>query len=108
LNPLIKKLENWEFNGQFMLTELGHGLDAINMETTATFSVFPDGSKGFVLHTPNQAAQKWMPPSTPMGKIAKVALVHAKLIVGGDFKGIRMFIVPLTDGIEMCEGLSSK
>jgi hypothetical protein len=42
------------------------------------------------------------------GKIAKLILVHAKLIVGGDFKGNHMFIVPLTGGIEMCKSISSK
>jgi acyl-CoA oxidase len=42
------------FSGQFCLTELGHGLDAFNLETTA--SVLPDG--GFLLHTPTPQAAK--------------------------------------------------
>jgi hypothetical protein len=37
-----------------MLTEIGHGLDAKNMETTAT--LLPDG--GFDLHSPNPRAAK--------------------------------------------------
>lgn len=37
-----------------MLTEVGHGLDARNMETTAT--LLPDG--GFELHSPSWAAAK--------------------------------------------------
>lgn len=39
---------------QFMLTEVGHGLDARNLETTAT--LLPDG--GFELHSPSEAAAK--------------------------------------------------
>jgi acyl-CoA oxidase len=37
-----------------MLTEIGHGLDARNLETTAT--LLPDGD--FELHTPSLAAAK--------------------------------------------------
>ena len=78
LQGMVEKLENWDLNGQYMLTELGHGLDVINMETTATFTTFSSGErgsserKGFVLHTPSEAAQKWMPPTTPMGGVPKV------------------------------------
>lgn len=42
------------FRSQFMLTELGHGLDARNLETTAT--LLPSG--GFELHTPSPNAAK--------------------------------------------------
>lgn len=44
------------YSAQFMLTELGHGLDAANIETTATMQ--DDGS--FDLHTPNANAAKWV------------------------------------------------
>lgn len=39
---------------QYMLTEVGHGLDARNLETTAT--LLPNGD--FDLHTPNSNAAK--------------------------------------------------
>lgn len=39
-----------------MLTEVGHGLDARNLETTAT--LLPDG--GFELHSPSWAAAKFV------------------------------------------------
>jgi acyl-CoA oxidase len=39
---------------QFLLTEVGHGLDARNLETTVT--LLPNGD--FDLHTPNQNAAK--------------------------------------------------
>jgi hypothetical protein len=41
-----------------MLTEVGHGLDARNLETTAT--LLPDG--GFELHSPSWAAAKFVDP----------------------------------------------
>lgn len=41
-----------------MLTEVGHGLDAKNLETTAT--LLPDG--GFELHSPSWAAAKYVIP----------------------------------------------
>lgn len=41
-------------SGNFFLTELHHGLDAANLETTATLK--PDGS--FDLHTPHKGAAK--------------------------------------------------
>jgi alkylation response protein AidB-like acyl-CoA dehydrogenase len=40
---------------QFLLTEVGHGLDARNLEMTATLK--PDG--GFELHTPHPGAAKY-------------------------------------------------
>ncbi|KAH8669245.1 hypothetical protein BGZ61DRAFT_498083 [Ilyonectria robusta] len=61
LQDLVEKLLNFDICGQFMLTEVGHGLDARNLETRATLQ--PDGS--FDLHTPNTAAAKAMPPTTP-------------------------------------------
>lgn len=42
-----------------MLTELGHGLDAKNLQTVAT--ALPDG--GFDLHTPTPDAAKFVMPS---------------------------------------------
>ena len=41
-------------SAQFLLTEVGHGLDAKNLETAAT--LLPDGT--FDLHTPNANAAK--------------------------------------------------
>jgi hypothetical protein len=47
-------LISWHISGQFCLTELGHGLDALHLETTAT--LLPDGC--FDLHTPLERAAK--------------------------------------------------
>jgi hypothetical protein len=45
-------------SGIYMLTELGHGLDARNLQTVAT--LLPDG--GFDLHTPTPDAAKYVKP----------------------------------------------
>ncbi|KAF7169071.1 hypothetical protein CNMCM5623_001903 [Aspergillus felis] len=89
---------------QFMLTEIGHGLDARNLETTAT--LLPDG--GFELHSPSWAAAKCMPPTTPRSGLPVVAVVIARLIVDGENYGVRPFLVPLGDGREMCKGVVAK
>ena len=79
LSRLIQKLLNFEACGQFMLAEVGHGLDARNMETTATLQ--SDGS--FDLHTPRAAAAKCMPPTSPQGGVPLVAVLFARLVVNG-------------------------
>ncbi|KAJ5614696.1 acyl-CoA dehydrogenase/oxidase, partial [Penicillium herquei] len=101
---LLDSIVKFEVSAQFLLTEIGHGLDAKNLETTAT--MLPDG--GFDLHSPNMGAAKFMPPTTPIPNFPKVAVVFARLIVSGDDNGIRPFIVWLNDGNEMSKGVTSR
>ncbi|KAJ7611300.1 acyl-CoA dehydrogenase NM domain-like protein [Roridomyces roridus] len=100
---LVKKLLAFEISGQYCLTELGHGLDAIHLETTAT--LLETGE--LEINTPTEAAAKFMPPTTPSG-IPCVAVVFARLIVNGVDKGIKPILVPLHDGREMYPGVTSK
>lgn len=104
LLPLLQQLAEFQLCGEFMLTEVGHGLDARNIETTATLS--PDGTF-FDLHTPSATAAKSMPPATPLGGVPKVAVVFAQLVVEGKQQGIRGFVVHLTNESSMCEGVST-
>ena len=53
LKLLMDQLLLLEVGGIFLITERGHGLDAFNIETTAT--EVPDG---FVLNTPREEATK--------------------------------------------------
>lgn len=48
-----------------------------------------------------------MPASTPSFGIPKVALVNAKLIVDGQDRGARFFIVPICNEHEMYRGVIS-
>jgi acyl-CoA oxidase len=52
LKNLLDDLLEFKICGEFMLTELGHGLDARNLETKAT--LLPNG--WFDLHSPNESA----------------------------------------------------
>ncbi|KAJ3763918.1 acyl-CoA oxidase [Lentinula raphanica] len=102
LLPLVNRLLRFDTVGIYLLTERGHGLDAFNIETTATKT-----SDGFILHTPREEATKFMPASTPAFGIPKVALVNAKMIVDGEDRGARFFIVPICNEREMCRGVIS-
>ncbi|KAJ0413496.1 hypothetical protein BJY00DRAFT_296816 [Aspergillus carlsbadensis] len=104
LHSLLLRAMKFEISAQFMLTEVGHGLDARNLETTAT--LLPNG--GFELHSPTPGAAKCMPPTTPRSGLPAVAVVIARLIVNGENRGVRPFLVPLGDGREMCKGVTAK
>ncbi|KAL4860475.1 hypothetical protein BDV12DRAFT_181536 [Aspergillus spectabilis] len=104
LPSIIEKALRVDISSQFMLTELGHGLDARNLETTAT--LLPND--GFELHTPSPNAAKCMPPNTPRNGLPTIAVVIARLIVHGEDRGVRPFLVPMSDGTKMCTGITSK
>lgn len=48
-----------------------------------------------------------MPPTTPIKDFPRVGVVVARLIVAGEDRGIRPFVVWLNDGKTMCEGITS-
>ncbi|KIJ43416.1 hypothetical protein M422DRAFT_60316 [Sphaerobolus stellatus SS14] len=100
LQALMTDVLRFRVSGQYCLTEVNHGLNAINIETTATLQ--PNGD--FILHTPHPGAAKYMPPTAPFG-IPCVAIVFARLIINGEDHGIRGFVVKLHDGFKMTEGI---
>lgn len=103
LAPLIQRVLDFEVSGQYCLTELGHGLDVIHMETTAT--LLPNGS--FDLHTPSDRAAKYMPPTSPVSPgFPCVSIVFARTIVYGEDHGIKPFVFQLHDGQSMAPGVS--
>ncbi|KAJ7226933.1 acyl-CoA dehydrogenase NM domain-like protein [Mycena pura] len=100
---VLQRLLSFDLSGQYCLTELGHGLDAIHIETTAT--LLDTGE--LELETPSDAAAKFMPPTTPCG-IPCVAVVFARLIVDRTDRGIKPFLVPIHDGRTMYRGIVSR
>ncbi|WP_253765683.1 acyl-CoA dehydrogenase family protein [Goodfellowiella coeruleoviolacea] len=98
----LEEFTTMERIGTFLCTELGHGNDAAQLETTATYE--PD-SGTFTLHTPTAAAQKFM-PNTSLAGGPKSALVAARLLVGGVDHGIFLFLVPLTTATGTLPGIS--
>jgi len=101
LKPLVQSLLSLDTVGLYLLTERGHGLDAFNIETTASKT-----KEGYTLNTPREQAMKFMPASTANGW-KKVAVVVAKLLIDGKSKGSRSFLVPITDGKQMYRGVTS-
>ncbi|KAJ7121261.1 acyl-CoA oxidase [Mycena crocata] len=101
---LCRKLLAFEMTAHYMLTEVAHGLDSQNIETIA--ELLPDGS--FEIHTPNPGAAKFMPASIIAGGVPRIAVVMARLLVKGQNRGIRPFVVPLNDGRSMHEGVSCR
>lgn len=78
--------------GCFAMTELGHGSNVANLQTTATYDLNNDS---FEINTPNLPATKWW-----IGGAANSAthsVVYARLIVKGKDYGVKTFIVPLRD-----------
>ncbi|KAH8989801.1 acyl-CoA dehydrogenase NM domain-like protein [Lactarius hatsudake] len=105
LAPLIQRVLDFEVSGQYCLTELGHGLDIIHLETTAT--LLPNG--GFDLHTPLERAAKYMPPTSPVSPgFPCISIVFARTIVYGEDHGIKPFVFQLHDGHTMTSGVSVK
>ncbi|OQE37980.1 hypothetical protein PENCOP_c009G08686 [Penicillium coprophilum] len=101
---LLDKILKFEISAQYMVAEVGHGVDAKNLETTATMLTTGE----FDLHTPSPSGAKIMPSSFPLKGFPRVAMVFAQLIVSGENRGIRPFITWLSDGNEMFEGVTSK
>ncbi|KAI0437081.1 acyl-CoA dehydrogenase/oxidase [Xylaria telfairii] len=104
LAPLLEKLINFDLCGEFMLTEIGRGLDARNLETTAILQ--PDGS--FDLHTPCRSAAKAMPPTSPWAGVGRIGVLFARLIVNGADHGIKSFIVHLSNENGLLPGVTSQ
>ncbi|KAE8391919.1 acyl-CoA dehydrogenase NM domain-like protein [Aspergillus alliaceus] len=102
--PLLDRVLRFDVSIQFMLTEVGHGLDARNLETIAT--LLPDGS--FDLHTPSTNAAKFATPNSPRKGFPRVALVFARLLVSTNDWGVKPFVVWLNDGKQMYEGITAK
>ncbi|EGN94823.1 hypothetical protein SERLA73DRAFT_62084 [Serpula lacrymans var. lacrymans S7.3] len=103
LQQVLIEALSYQVSCLFCLTEVGHGLDAIHIETTAT--LLPDG--GFELHTPNEQAAKHMPPTAPAG-LPTIAIIFARTIFDAEDRGIKPFLVAINDGYAMNRGISCK
>lgn len=76
--------------GAYAQTELGHGSNVQGIETTATYD---RASQEFVIHSPTLTSRKWWPGG--LGKTCTHAIVHAKLLIDGESKGVQAFLVQL-------------
>jgi len=88
--PLIEAIQNLDIRGCFALTELGHGSNARDIETTATWN--PE-KRVFLINTPTETAQKmWIGNA---GQHGNTAAVFAQLYMNGVNHGVHVFLVTI-------------
>ncbi|MFJ4657262.1 acyl-CoA dehydrogenase family protein [Nocardia sp. NPDC088792] len=94
---LLTELLEGRAVGAYVLTEVGHGSDLNNLETTAEFD--PADGGGFILHTPTDTAIKFMPTTAPppVPGVSRFGIVFARLVVAGVSRGVYPFLVRLVD-----------
>jgi acyl-CoA oxidase len=76
--------------GGYAQTELGHGSNIADLETTATLDMNTDE---FVIHTPHIKATKFWPGG--VGLVGTHSIVFARLIVDDNDYGIQPFMVQI-------------
>ena len=89
---LLPAAASLELPGCFAMSEVGHGSDVANLETSATWE--PE-TRTFVLHTPRESARKdWVGGAA---QHAQAATVFAQLEAHGERQGVHAFVVPIRD-----------
>lgn len=78
--------------GTYAQTELGHGTNLKNLETTATYD---PKTEEFIINSPTITSAKWWPGA--LGKSSNYAVVVAQLYTRGVCYGPHPFIVQLRD-----------
>lgn len=97
----VDELDSLASFGPYMATELGYGNNVAALRTEA---VHDPATGTFVLNTPEPLAQKFMSYSG-FGDIPKIAVVMARLKADGKDHGVFPFLVRISDGQALCEGV---
>jgi acyl-CoA oxidase len=56
----------------------------------------------------NRYTFRFMPPTLIMANMPRVGIVIARLMVHGEDRGVRPFVVALGDGKQMCKGVTGR
>lgn len=99
----LAELDTAATTGVAMITELGHGTDAMHLETTATWQ---PQHRSFRLDSPTPGSVKFM-PNVAADDVAKTVTILARLVVDGRDEGVWPFLMVLrtadrvSDGVEI-------
>jgi len=93
LEPYKEKIAKGQAIGSFLITEIGYGNSHLSGRTEA---VYDKQSDGFVLNTPDWAAQKFMGGSC-QDSVPRIGVVFARAIFNGEDRGSFPFMVELAD-----------
>ncbi|GAA5888817.1 hypothetical protein JCM5296_005002 [Sporobolomyces johnsonii] len=86
----LPKCYNHEILGAYLQTELGHGSNVQQLETTSTYD---PATHEFILHSPTVSATKWWIGA--LGIMATHGVVQARLQLDGKDMGPHLFLVQL-------------
>jgi acyl-CoA oxidase len=86
----LPKVASLELPGCFAMSEVGHGSNVADLETTARYDA---ATKELVLHTPSESARKDWAGNAALH--ARAATVFAQLEVGGVRHGVHAVVVPI-------------
>ncbi|KAF8374138.1 hypothetical protein PRIPAC_80567 [Pristionchus pacificus] len=92
VEELLPRAMKLEIIGTYAQTEMGHGTNLRELETTATYD---KNTEEFILHTPTRSSMKWWPGN--MGKTANYTTVTAQLMIDGKNYGPHNFVLQLRD-----------
>lgn len=92
----LKRAENLEIGGMFAMTEIEHGSNVRQLQTTATFD---EHTNEFIINTPNKGAIKWWLGNGACHGV--IATVFARLILKGKDYGVHAILCPIRDPVTM-------